>query len=52
MNQGWLLPQRDDERTWGDYYLNSNDERIWGDYYLNSNDERTFVRLLSQRDDE
>ena len=29
MNQGWLLPQRDGERTLDDYYLNRNAERIW-----------------------
>ena len=42
MDQGRLLPQRGDERTLDDYYLNSNDERTLGDYYLNSNDERIF----------
>ena len=40
MNQGRLPPQRDDERTLDDYYLNRNAERTLDDYYLNSNAER------------
>ena len=40
MNQGWLLPQWDGERTLNDYYLNRNAERTLDDYYLNSNTER------------